>query len=130
MRLKGAQRFNDMIDEQGGVYTAKQVAQLLQTTETAVLRGCQPDRRKYLAFTRNGLLAFPASQFENGAVTRGIREVWTGLPDKLPAMEVVRFMMTPVDAMEQRTPLQLLRDDIDIEAVKTIAKQYLNHAAQ
>ncbi len=130
LRLKGAQRFVEMIDAHGGVYGIHEAAQLLGARTEAVHKAVQ--RGRILAYKWGGQLRFPVWQFTpEGRILPGLVEALKALPPDIEARGAARFFLTPSNGGASPTPLDRLRtgETAARAEVVNLARRYLQHTA-
>lgn len=115
LKLKGTERFQQLIEDAGGAVSTRWVSEFFDTTEEAVRKRAQ--RGKLIARrTASGDLSFPRFQFDESR-----RRLLPGLSKLLTETaawdteELIRFLLVRHEpASSNDTPLKLLeRDQID-----------------
>ncbi len=123
-RLRGARMRREQLKAEGGVLRAGQVAALLGISTQAVNK-----RRKagaLLGLDVGGTrFLYPAFQFtERGGVVPGLREVLRAFAAVEDPWMRANFLLTGDPRLGGRRPIDVLREDGDVEAVKAAAAAY------
>ncbi len=129
MKLKGAERFEMLIEGAGGAFPSERVATLLGISEEAVRKRAQ--RRNLIAKrTSSGELRFPCFQFDVSS-----RKLIPGLQRVLRQMEgvdqneIIRFFLVPHEpSFSNETPSSLLKRG-EVDRVVEMASGHLSQRA-
>lgn len=129
MGLKGAERFQQLLERAGGSAATSWVAELLNTSEEAVRKRVQ--RNGLIARrTPTGELSFPRFQFDEakGRLLPGLQGLMSRTKGWEPE-ELIRFLLVRHDPEHtDETPLQLLRAG-KIDRVLSLAETHLDQRA-
>lgn len=126
-RLRSLNHRRILLQAEGGVLTAQDVAALLSVTRQAVDKRRRHGRLIGVSFGRRGY-GYPAWQFDaEHGVLPGLSDVLDALNDFDPWMQVV-FMLNGNDRLRGDTPLAALRRN-ELAAVLKAARAYGEHGA-
>jgi hypothetical protein len=125
-RLRGIRAREEILEAGGGVLPAEEVARLLHLTRQGVDKRRRARRLIGLDVGRRGY-AYPAWQFEGGAVLPGLEEALRAMRALDPWMQAA-FMVTGNARLGGRTPLAELRRG-RVEAVARAARAGGEHGA-
>ena len=128
LKLCGKNAFRKQIEESGGVYSTKEVSELLGISPSAVRMRLM--RGQLLAIPFGGTTVFPVWQFDENGVIEHFLEIKATLSTSSP-VGVVQFFLTydedlghtPIEALKSGNPSQL-------ELVKILAKQFNKQVAR
>lgn len=126
-KLRGLRYRQQLLEAEGGVLTAGDVAEILHISRQAVDKRRRKGQLLALAVGRRAY-AFPAWQFDARlGLLPGIDEVFRALAEHDPWMQL-SFMLNPNAALSERTPLEALRAG-ERETVLRAARFYGAHGA-
>ena len=130
LRLEGAKRFQQLIEEAGGTYDIQQVCEILNVGPDTVRKRVK--KRQLIAISKGDHYVYPVWQFTNNKVLNGLQDVLNVLVDDDATSQCV-FMLTPLDNIEVAlTPVDLLKRNKteDKEIVLAAASQHGVHGAK
>ncbi len=130
MRLRGAQRFNALIERHGGSYRVRDAADLLGTSQAAVRKALQ--RRRLVAFKQDGEWCLPVWQFAvDDRPLPGLARVLAALPPAIGDRDVIRFLLLGPEGDPAHSPLERLRrgTEQDLVRAEQMARRYLEQTA-
>ncbi|WP_447044911.1 hypothetical protein [Vreelandella sp. H-I2] len=129
LRLKGAERFQKLIEDAGGSVSSRWVSEFLGTTEEAVRKRAQ--RGSLIARrTASGDLSFPRFQFDESRsrLLPGLSKLLTEAA-AWDAEELIRFLLVRHEpASSDDTPLNLLKRG-QIDRVLNLARVHMQQRA-
>jgi len=118
-KLRGLRYQERLLNAEGGTVTASQVAEILGITRQAVDKRRRAGQLIALSIGRRGY-AYPLWQFETtGKTLAGLESVLDALRDHDSWMQL-SFMLNPNSRLDDRRPLDLLREG-EIERVREAA---------
>jgi hypothetical protein len=123
--LRGAEMKRDMLKAEGGVLSARQLAQHLGITPQGV--GRKRERNQVFWLQVGDGYVYPAFQVGTSGLTPGIRDVLDAFQVPDPWMRV-SFMLTGDRRLDDRRPLDLLRQGV-VDDVVRAAAAYGEHGA-
>lgn len=126
MASLGEVRLSQLIASNGGVHSTKSVARLLNKHSNAVIEMARD--RLLIAFPWKGTLAFPAAQFEDEELISGVREVLAAFSDEMNETTIALFFLSSYETTGKK-PLELLKNGMDFDILKTSARTHLEHNA-
>ena len=122
LRLQGALRFRQLLEESGGTYSISEVEQLLGITDDAIRK--RVAARKLLAVPVGDHQEYPVWQFGEYGVLPGFERVLRLLPADHFAAQC-RFFLAPSESLGGRSPIEALHDGgVDLDAVERSARQF------
>lgn len=113
-------RFREELAQRaGGMYDRAEVAELLSLTPAAIDK--QRQRRQILGVTYGTELRYPAAQFVDGAIVKGLKKVLEALSDMNPWGQL-QLLTTPLEgfAPKPKTIFELLGSDPDPKVLEQI----------
>lgn len=125
VRLRGAIAKRELLEMDGGVLSPSSVAKLLHISRQAV--GHRRTAGKLLGIEGPRGYLYPAWQFDDDRMLRGIEEIFELLDDEDAWSQLIFFVRTNAAAGGKR-PVDLLRQG-KLDAVKRAAELYHVHAA-
>ncbi len=125
VRLRGAIARRELLEQDGGVLSPANVAELLGISRQAV--GQRRSAGKLLGIEGNRGYVYPAWQFEGNDLLRGFAEILEMLADDDPWQQVV-FFLSKDDAIGNRRPIDLLRQG-KLDLVRRAARMHGEHGA-
>jgi hypothetical protein len=125
-RLRGLAMRQEILQRDGGVFSAEQVASVLGLTRQAVDKRRRAGKLIGLNTGRRGY-AYPTWQFDQGGVLRGLEEVVASLNVHDPWMQAA-FFLSGDPRLEGARPLDELRKG-NVAAVMRAASGYGEHGA-
>jgi hypothetical protein len=117
-RVRGFQAKRDLIEAEGGSLSSTEAAKLLQMTRQAIDKRRNEGRLLALELGRKGF-RYPVWQFG----LAGLEAVLEALRGRDP-WEQVTFFLNPSPLLEDRTPLDVLREERDLDDVLRAASVY------
>jgi hypothetical protein len=124
-RLRGLKRIVELRKAAEPTLATGEVCDLLGVTRETIRK--KVDRHQLLALPKGGDRVFPAFQFQEGAVLRGIPEVLEAL-DTDSAFTILSFLLSHNPDFDNKTAIELLEAG-EIEPVITEARGFLTHGA-
>lgn len=104
--------------------TTSEVAQLFGQATSNVRRTLAEGRLYSVGSTRARERLFPDWQFTpDGRVLPGLRDVLAAFPVDFHPLDIESFMLTPNDALGQRSPISWLAGGGDVHTVAELAEQ-------
>ena len=125
-RFRGTLEMRRLLNEDGGAFTGRDVAELLGISRQAVDKRRKAGQLLALELPKRGLL-YPAWQFAEGDLLPGLVEVLTAL-DGHDAWARARFFVTENDRLAGERPLDALRRG-QLEPVLQAAHSFGQHGA-
>jgi biotin operon repressor len=125
-RLRGIETRQKLLDAEGGVTSAEEVARLLSISRQAVDKRRRSGRLIGVTRGRHGY-AYPMWQFDENGTIHGLEAVLSKLRHHDPWMQMI-FMLSPNSRLEGRTPLAVLKEK-NIDAVLAAAGVFGEHGA-
>jgi hypothetical protein len=128
LKLKGSMAFKAQLEEAGGVYSAKKVAELLGISSGAIRK--RVERNNLLAVMLGGQLQFPIWQFTEAGVVDHFTEI-LGILGPVSAVSAIQFFLT-YDEDLRDTPIGALQrgDRSQLETIRLLAKQWQQQVAR
>lgn len=110
----------------GGMYDRAEVAELLSLTPAAIDK--QRQRRQILGVTYGTEVRYPAAQFVDGAIVKGLKKIIEALGDMNPWGQL-QLLTTPLDGFGtgSRTIFEILGNDPDsamLEQIRALAASW------
>jgi hypothetical protein len=126
-KLRGLVARRELLSADGGALTASDVTKLLDISRQAVDKRRKAGQLLAVELPKRGLL-YPAWQFsETGALLPGLVVVLAALREHDPWAQA-RFFVTSSDRLNDKRPLDLLRDG-DVAPVLAAARSFGEHGA-
>ena len=125
VRLRGAIARRELLEQDGGVLSPANVAELLGISRQAV--GQRRSAGKLLGIEGSRGYVYPAWQFEENDLLEGFAEILEMLADDDPWQQVV-FFLSKDDAIGNRRPIDLLRQG-KLDLVRRAARMHGEHGA-
>lgn len=107
-KFRGLKRKQQILEAAGGALSSEQVAEVLGISRQAVDKRRASNQLLALTQGRRGY-SYPSFQFEDGKTIAGLEEVLGELKELDPWMQLV-FFTTPNERLQERAPLEKLRD--------------------
>ncbi len=126
-RIRGLRARHELLNREGGILGAQEVAELLGISRQAVHKRHRAGRLLALDCGRHGY-AYPAWQLVAGGVLPGLPETLRALADHDPWMQLQFFLTENTALPAGTTPLDALRRG-ELEAVLRAARLYGEHGA-
>jgi len=122
-RLDATWRLNELLEQNGGTRTARDVASLMKVPERKIHRMIKD--RDLLAYRDCGFWCLPTAQFDpdTGRPASGLRQLLLGFPDGTAARNKILFCLTSFESTN-KTPLQLIAEDYDANVLAQAAAAY------
>jgi len=124
-RLRGLNRIVELRRAAEPTLETGQVCELLGVTRETIRK--KVDRRQLLALPKGADRVFPAFQFQEGTVLRGIPEVLDAL-DTDSVFTVLSFLLSHNPDFDNKTAIELLESG-EIQPVIAEARSFLKHGA-
>jgi hypothetical protein len=124
-RLRGLNRIVELLRAAQPTLETSKVCKLLGVTRETIRK--KVERHQLLALPKGGDRVFPAFQFKEGAVLRGIPEVLEAL-DTDSVFTVLSFLLSHNADFGNKPAIELLAAG-ETEAVITEARSFLKHGA-
>ncbi|HET9522800.1 MAG TPA: hypothetical protein VFO90_01130, partial [Terrimicrobiaceae bacterium] len=125
-RVRGIEARKRLVEAEGGSLSSEQMAEVLRLSRQAVDKRRKTNRLVGLDAGRHGYI-YPAWQVTKSGMLNGLEEVLAELKDHDPWMRV-QFMLQPNSRLNDRTPLEALREG-DIASVRAAARALGEHGA-
>jgi len=125
-RVRGIEARKRLVEAEGGSFSSAQIADILHLSRQAVDKRRKANQLIGLDVGRHGYI-YPGWQFTKGGTLKGLEEVLADLKDHDPWMQV-QFMLQPNSRLNDRTPLEVLRQR-DIASVRAAARALGEHGA-
>lgn len=122
-RLRGLKRIVELRKAAEPVMETGEVCELLGVTRETIRK--KVDRRQMIALPKGGDRVFPAFQFKEGAILKGLPEV-LGALDTESVFTILSFLLSRNPDFDNRTALELLQTG-ELEPVLTEARTFLKH---
>jgi hypothetical protein len=122
-RERGRKRLVELWKATGPVLEIREVCRLLGATQKTVRE--MVDRHQLLALAKGRNTVFPAFQFNNGTVLRGILEVLEALETN-SGYVVLAFLLSRNPDFDNKNAVDLLQAG-DVETVISEARGFLRH---
>ncbi len=122
-RLRGLKRIVELRKAAEPVMETGEVCELLGVTRETIRK--KVDRRQMIALPKGGDRVFPAFQFKEGAILKGLPEV-LGALDTESVFTILSFLLSSNPDFDNRTALELLQTG-ELEPVLTEARTFLKH---
>ena len=118
----------DLAEQAGGMYDRAQVAEFLSVTPAAVDK--QRQRRQILGVSYGTEVRFPAAQFKDGEIVKGLKKVLEAFGDMNPWGQL-QLLTTPLEGFgEKPTPvLDILSKNPSAETLRQITALAASWAA-
>jgi len=125
-RLRGLRAKEELLEAEGGIWSAEQVARHLRLTRQAVDNRRRSGRLIGLDVGRRGF-AYPAWQLDQGGVLAGLEEALSAMTVRAPWSQLA-FFLSGDPRLGGERPLDALRRGC-VEDVKRAARGYGEHSA-
>ena len=127
-RVRGLKMKGELLERAGGTLQPREVAELLGISRQAV--GKRRRVGKLIAVRAgNRAYEYPACQFEDTGVIRGLEEVLGALTDDVEGWMQVAFLVNPNESLGGESPLDLLRQG-EVDSVVRAARIHGEHGAR
>lgn len=121
-RLRGFDAKRRLLEEEGGCVSSSDAAEIIKVTRQAVDKRRSEGKLLALELGKKGY-HYPVWQFE----LRGLERVLAVLPG-LDSWQKLSFFLNPNDLLDDKSPLEALRDEtMPLEAVERAAQSYGEH---
>ena len=122
-RLRGLSRIAELRKAAEPVLETGQVCALLGVSRETIRK--KVDRKQLLALPKGGDRVFPAFQFRDGDVLRGLAEILAALDTESPFL-ALSFLLSKSPAFDGKSACELLQVG-NLEPVLVEARNFLNH---
>ncbi|MFK5949502.1 MAG: hypothetical protein QM500_12120 [Methylococcales bacterium] len=128
LKLKGQIAFREQVEVAGGVFTTKEVADLLSTSPGAVRK--RVERKRLLTIPFGKEARFPVWQFDEHSVVNSFANIMALLDTSSP-IGIFRFFLTYDDDLKC-TPIEALKENNinQLRNVKILASQFNQQIAR
>jgi hypothetical protein len=125
-RVRGIEARKRLLEAEGGSLASEQMAEVLHLSRQAVDKRRKGNRLIGLDAGRHGYI-YPGWQVTKSGMLKGLEEVLADLKAHDPWMQI-QFMLQPNSRLNDRTPLEVLREG-DIASVRAAARALGEHGA-
>lgn len=127
LRKRGEERFQNLVRDSGGVYSAQELAKLLNKPFAVIIEmACT---RQLIGFKVKGGWLFPSAQLDGNELIRGMHEVLGAFGKDIDDVSIVLFFLSNYEGSEE-IPLSLLKQGYPLEFLIQSARTLYEHGAR